>query len=135
MLVLMAVHPDPKRAACHHRGVARLDNQIEFQSAAAEDGIELAGQSVKWLCYRGHWALLESAAETRDDLERIWQVLKGDPGGYAARPATQLTGDFIHEPTGTLIEYDETQHFSTARLKTLPSIPPPYRWGSTALST
>jgi predicted Rdx family selenoprotein len=103
--------------------VARLDNQNEFQAAAAEEGIELVDQSVAWLCYRGHWAL-PAGSVARELLDRIWQALKGDSEGYGARPATPLTGDFLHEPTSTLIEYDETQHFSSARLITLRLYPP-----------
>lgn len=97
----------------------RLENQIEFQKAAAEDGLVLTSQSIEWLSQQGHWALPDAAASARVVLERIWQALKGDPDGYASRQPRRLTGDFVHEPTGTLIEYDETQHFSSARLATL----------------
>lgn len=36
----------------------------------------------------------------------------------------RLRGDFLHEPTGTLIEIDESQHFTSARLTTLGLYPP-----------
>ena len=97
----------------------RLENQIAFQAAAAADDIELIPQSVEWLNYQGHWGLPDQATTARQVLDRIWQALKGDPAGYAGRPPTRLPGDFIHPPTGTLIEYDETQHFSSARLTVL----------------
>ncbi len=36
---------------------------------------------------------------------------------------TPLTGDFLHEPTGALIEVDEHQHFTSDRLLTFDHYP------------
>jgi len=97
----------------------RGDTQREFAEAAAEDGIELTRQSVDWLCQRGHLALPEEANSARESLDRIYAALGGDLDTLAEARTTRLPGDFIHEPTGTLIEVDESQHFTTARLTTL----------------
>jgi hypothetical protein len=107
----------------------RLENQNEFQKVAAEEGLELIPQSVDWLTEQGHWALPDAADEARMLLQRIWEALKGAADGYATRSPKRLSGDFIHEPTGTLIEYDETQHFSSARLTTLRLYPLDYPLG------
>jgi hypothetical protein len=99
--------------------MARGDCQREFKEAASEDGIELVGQSFGWLCQRGHLALPDEASSARGTLSRIYAELKGDPDELAGAPTTSLSGDFVHEATGTLIEVDEHQHFTSARLATL----------------
>jgi len=99
--------------------VARGDCQREFADAAAEDGIELIGQSFDWLCQQGHLALPDEASPARDTLSQIYAELKGNPNELASAPTTRLSGDFVHEATGTLIEIDEHQHFTSARLATL----------------
>jgi len=101
----------------------RGDCQRAFAVAAAEDGIELMAQSFSWLCQRGHLALPADAARTADALERIYFALDGDLEALATARATPLPGDFFHEPSGTLIEIDESQHFTSARLATLELYP------------
>jgi hypothetical protein len=83
----------------------------------------LVTQSVDWLCQRGHLALPDEASAARAALEEIYLALDGDLNDLAAGKLTRLQGDFIHEPTGTLIEVDESQHFTTARLLTLELYP------------
>lgn len=51
-------------------------------------------------------------------------ALGGDLATLANGKTTRLTGDFIHEPSGTLIEVDESQHFTSFRLATLELYPP-----------
>ena len=99
------------------------DCQKEFAKAAAEDGIELSRQSFGWLTQQGHLALPESAALAREALERIYLALGGDLEVLAAGRSTALRGDFFHTPSGTLIEIDESQHFTSARLTTLDLYP------------
>lgn len=101
----------------------RGDTQKEFAEAAARDGIVLMGQSVDWLCQRGHLALPDQAGSARAALERIYLALGGDLDTLAAGKPTKLPGDFIHEPSGTLIEVDESQHFTSFRLSTLDLYP------------
>jgi hypothetical protein len=104
--------------------VARGDTQREFAAAAAADGIELEGQSLPWLCERGHLALPELAVEARELLERIYLALGADLDLLGTARSNRLTGDFLHPDTGTLIEIDESQHFTSARLTTLDLYPP-----------
>jgi hypothetical protein len=99
--------------------MARGDTQREFAVAAAEDGIAFERQSLPWLCERGHLALPDSAKEARTLLEQIYLALGGDLDVLAAARANRLPGDFIYPETGTLVEVDEFQHFTTARLKSL----------------
>jgi len=104
--------------------MARGDCQRDFEQAAAEDGLVLNEQSFPWLCQRGHLALEDAANNAREVLERIYVELGGNLDELAAAPPTRLSGDFLHEPTGTLIEIDEQQHFTTARLRSLRLYPP-----------
>src|SRR5690349_14297511 len=99
--------------------MARGDCQREFAEAAAEEGIVLVKQSFPWLCQRGHLALPDEAVVAREALARIYSELGGDPEALTRAKTTRLTGDFLHEPTGTLVEVDEHQHFTSARLRTL----------------
>ncbi len=104
--------------------MARGDCQRAFAEAALADGIVLAGQSFPWLCQQGHIALPDSAGHAREALGRIYAALGGDLEAPATARSTRLTSDFLHEPTGTLLELDEHQHFSSARLQTLDLYPP-----------
>jgi hypothetical protein len=104
--------------------VARGDTQREFAAAAAEDGIVLERQSLPWLCERGHIVLPDSAAEARELLEQIYLAFGADLDLLDSARSNRLPGDFIHAETGTLIEIDESQHFTTPRLMTLDLYPP-----------
>lgn len=99
------------------------DCQREFASAASEDGIILSGQSFPWLCQRGHLAIANEAPEAASLLERIYAALGFESDVLVAARPTRLTGDFLHEPSGNLIEIDEGQHFTTARLLALDLYP------------
>lgn len=57
-------------------------------------------------------------------LERIYLALGGDLTTLATAKLTPLRGDFIHTATGTFIEIDESQHFTSFRLLTLEMYPP-----------
>jgi len=107
----------------------RGDAQREFAEAAARDGIVLGKQSVDWLTQRGHLGVPDEAGAARAALERIYLALGGDLDELATGKVTKLPGDFVHEPTGTLIEVDESQHFTTFRLMTLDLYPEDARLG------
>jgi hypothetical protein len=98
--------------------VARGDCQREVAEAAATDGIELGPQSFDWLCQRGHFALPEDTA-VRAVLAEIFAALDGDPQILSSAGLTRLPGDFVHVATGTLVEVDEHQHFTSARMTSL----------------
>ena len=110
------------------------DCQREFAAAAAADGIVLGRQSFDWLSEQGHFGLLRVAGLSRQaDIERvdgavraleaIYVKLGGNPGVLEAGRQNRLRGDFVHEPSRTLIEIDESQHFTSFRLATLDLYP------------
>jgi hypothetical protein len=93
--------------------------QRAFAAAAAADGVVLGGQAVPWLSERGHLALPAEAADAVAVLERIYLALGGDLDVLATARPNRLRGDFVREPTGNLIEIDESQHFTSFRAKAL----------------
>lgn len=97
------------------------DTQRMIATVAQDDGIELSCQSVDWLNQRGHLGLPydEARRATVELLERIYVELGGDLAMLGTARSTRLRGDFIHAPTCTLIEVDESQHFTSFRLRTL----------------
>ncbi len=103
-----------------------LDTQRGFATAAARDGIELVQQSVDWLNQRGHLGIPDGETQRRTiaALEGIYLALGGDLATLATARTTPLRGDFVHPATGTLIEVDESQHFTSFRLQTLEMYPP-----------
>jgi hypothetical protein len=105
------------------------DCQREFGRLATEDGLVLSSQSFTWLSQLGHLALPDGAAGARLALERIFLALGGDLEVLSTARPTALRGDFFHEPTRTLIEIDESQHFTSARLKSLNLYPADVRPG------
>jgi hypothetical protein len=116
--------------------VAPGDVQSAFAQAAAEDGIVLGSQSFDWLCEQGHVGLERVAKARRDpalvgpvtvaleQLGAIYARLKGDLSVLcASRENLLLPVDLVHEPTGTVIEVDESPHFTSFRLATLELYP------------
>lgn len=112
-------------------------SQRAFAEAAAADGIALGSGSFDWLCEQGHVGLERVAQARRDPaLERpvtaavelltaIYVQLGGDPTVLsAARANLLLPVDLVHEPTGTLIEIDESAQFTSFRLAALELYPP-----------
>jgi hypothetical protein len=112
--------------------VAPGDVRPAFAQAAAEDGIVLSSQSFDWLCEQGHVGLERVAKARRDpalvrpvtaaleQLGAIYARLKGDVSVLHAARANLLLGvDFVHEPTGTVIEVDDAPHFTSFRLTAL----------------
>jgi hypothetical protein len=108
------------------------DVQAAFAEAAAEDGIVLGSRSFDWLCEQGHVGLERVAKARRDpalagpvtaaveQLVAIFTRLKGDVSVlYAARENLLLPVELVHEPTGTVIEVDESPHFTSFRLLAL----------------
>lgn len=98
-----------------------------FHAEVAKLGIELrANEKLPWLTRHGHlvplvqqrlpqWAL--------DALDRILDALDGDAAALAAKTRGAMTADFVLLPQGTQVEYDEIQHFTTARAVTLAHYP------------
>ena len=109
---------------------------LSFAQAAAADGIALGSRSFDWLCEQGHVGLERVAKARRDPalvapvtsaletLAAIYARLKGDVSVlYAARENLLLPVELVHEPTGTVIEVDESAHFTSFRLTALELYP------------
>jgi hypothetical protein len=116
--------------------VAPEELQSAFARAAAEDGIVLGPASFDWLCEQGHVGLERVAKARRDPaivapvkaaLERLAAIfarLKGDVAVlHAARANLLLPVDLVHAPTGTVIEVDGPEHFTSFRLEALELYP------------
>ncbi len=112
------------------------DAHLAFAQAAAGDAIALESQSFDWLCEQGHVGLERVAKARRDPalvepvtaalaiLEAIYARLKGDVSVLdASRASLLLPLDLVHVPTGTLIEIDESPHFTSFRLAALELYP------------
>lgn len=103
-----------------------------FAGAAARDGIVLQSQSYDWLCEQGHVGLERVAKARRDPalvapvraaievLDVICASLRGDVSVlHASRENLLLPVDLVHLPTGTVIEVDGPEHFTSFRLTAL----------------
>src|SRR5438477_5948946 len=97
--------------------------------AGCAAGMPLAlGASLPWLNGRGHLndvVQQHAPAHLVTALSEMHVRLGGDPNALAAKRAgNPPTPDLIHTELGCLIEVDEVQHFSSARLLTLDLCPP-----------
>lgn len=100
----------------------------QFKAMAAKDGIELElGSAVGWLSGNGHTNIGVTASTPVHivaALANIHRTLGGDPEILAAkRVGNPPTPDLIHSGRGCIIEVDEIQHFTSARLKTFELYP------------
>lgn len=101
---------------------------LDVLAAATDAGIPLSlGRAVPWLSGRGHLNPIVSEgapAEVLDALGRMHSALGGDVEALAAKRAgSPPTPDLVHGPSGGIVEVDEVQHFTTARLLTLDHYP------------
>lgn len=90
-----------------------------FAAAAAVDGLVLERARVPWLNQRGHLGLAAELGDVAEILERIFVALGGDLVEQSTKRLTPLRGDFVHAASGTFIEIDEYQHFTSHRLRSL----------------
>ena len=125
------------RRATTIRRVPPDDIQAAFASEAAKDGIELGHTTFDWLCEQGHVGLERVAKARRDPaivapviaalevLGAIYARLKGDVSVLrAARENLLLPVGLHHAPTGTVVEVDGPEHFTSSRLTALDLYPP-----------
>jgi hypothetical protein len=109
---------------------------VAFAQAAAEDGIVLGSRSFDWLCEQGHVGLERVAKARRDPalvtpvraaLEQLGAIYARLGGDSSVLPASRenllLPVELVHEPTGTLIEVDDSAHFTSFRLAALELYP------------
>lgn len=94
------------------------DCERAFQRTAAADGIVLVRAREAWCNQRGHLGLPEQVGDVAQVLEAIFLALGGDLAVQSRKAMTPLPGDLLHQPTRTLIEIDEPQHFTSHRLLT-----------------
>lgn len=109
-------------------GVPRMAKHAPiFQQHAAAAGFRLTPEvALPWLSPRGHLLPDVQArvpGRTLVGLDRIFDALEGDRDRLAAKTRGSMRADFLLEPEGLHIEYDEIQHFTTARLTTLDLYP------------
>ena len=97
--------------------------------AAREIGLPLApGRNVPWLSGRGHLNEVVSKGAPARVVEAL-SAIHGKLGGDASVLGAKLSGasptpDLVHAELGALIEVDEVQHFTTARLMSFDLYPP-----------
>ena len=112
------------------------DLRAAFARAAAQDGIALEPRGFDWLCEQGHVGLERVAKARRDPalvepviaalqaLGAIFARLQGDLSVLqAARENLLLPVDLVHAPTGTVVEVDGPEHFTSSRLLALETYP------------
>ncbi len=112
--------------------MATADTRAAFARAAAGDGVVLERATFDWLCEQGHVGLERVAKARRDPaivapvvaalhvLERICARLRGDVTVlHSARKNLLLPCDLVHLESGTIVEVDGPEHFSSARLAAL----------------
>ena len=122
--------------------MAPNDTHAAFAEAAAHDGIALQSRSFDWLSEQGHVGLERVAKARRDPalvapvraaltvLAAICARLRGDVSVLAASRANLLLPvDLVHPPTGTVIEVDGPEHFTSPRLAALALYPAGVRLG------
>lgn len=110
--------------------------QLAFAQSAAQDGIVLERGSFEWLCEQGHVGLERVAKARRDPalvapvraavelLATIHVRLGGDVSVlHASRKNLLLPVGLLHEPSGTVIELDDSSHFTSFRLAALELYP------------
>lgn len=107
------------RASRQHVNVPGL--HLDLLDAATHAGVPLAlGRAVPWLSGRGHLNPVVAERAPRivlDALADMHEALGGDATALASKPTrSPPTPDLVHTVTGGLIEVDEVQHFTTARL-------------------
>lgn len=99
------------------------ERQADFGRAASTFGIPLVSATLEGLTDAGHLALPRSASAEIRLLARIFDALRGDAVDLASGSHRPLVVDWFHDASGTVIETDEFQHFTTDRLRTLELYP------------
>lgn len=99
------------------------DCENAFIEAARGEGVELVRYQKPWLNQRGHFGLPDQAFGVTGALNSIFLALGGNSTEQAAKRTTALPGDFIHTRSGTIIEIDELQHFTSFRLQSFEYYP------------
>ena len=125
--------PARRIAGAYHPLMHADATTAAFARAAARDGLVLEPASFDWLCEQGHVGLERVAKARRDPalvrpviaaLGAILSRLGGDVSVLeAARENLLLPVDLVHRPTGTVIQVDGAEHFTSSRLIALDLYP------------
>lgn len=99
--------------------------EIRLAVAAAKDGLFLRpGISHKWVSTHGPFGLTPQAARVEKPILSIAQALGADLEAMRlAKAVSRPKCDLLHLETGTVIEVDELQHFTSHRLITFDHYP------------
>lgn len=100
----------------------------DLLAAATRAGIPLVlGRAVPWLSGRGHFNPIvaeHALARVVHALAEVHTALGGDEAALAVKRAgTPPIPDLVHTVTGGIIEVDEVQHLTTARLRSFDYYP------------
>jgi hypothetical protein len=98
-----------------------------FQAAVERLGVTLVPDvSLPWLTRHGHLASAvrsRLSPSTSESLDAILDALGGDAEALATKTRGGMRADFLVAGTPLAVEYDEIQHFTTARMTTLGMYP------------
>lgn len=86
----------------------------------------IAGAPLHWLPSRGHLDPIvqrDAPAEVVEALDELHAALGGNRSALARKAATSLQPDLVVASSGQLVEIDEIQHFTAARLTSLSLYP------------
>jgi hypothetical protein len=97
--------------------------EAPFAELCASAGVVVRrGVSIDGLTGRGHFdfePLDESGEQALSTLRQVFEALKGDPDAMSVKPSRPIKPDFVLPDTRHVLELDEEQHFTTARLRAL----------------
>jgi hypothetical protein len=108
-----------------------LETAILVETRARGAGLRV-GNSLRWLTVRGHLDPVvqrEAPAEVVEALEQLHSSLGGDRRALARKKMGSIRPDLIVASTGQLVEIDEVEHFTMARLTTLAAYSPRIPFG------
>src|SRR6185437_13663644 len=100
--------------------MATAQMRAAFAEVAARDGVVLERATFDWLCEQGHVGL-ERVAKARRDPAIVAPVIAALE--VLERICARLRGDLVHAPSGTIVEVDGPEHFTSSRLAALELYP------------
>jgi hypothetical protein len=98
-----------------------LEAAVFTEARSQGVGLKL-GSSMRWMTARGHLDPVvqrDAPPEIVDALDQLHGALGGNRSALSKKRAEPLHSDLVVASTGQLVEIDEVQHFTTARLDTL----------------
>lgn len=102
-------------------------NAPNFHAHARGLGIDLRADVARpWLTRNGHLnkeVRAKLPSDTIEALDAMFAALGGDPAALMAKTRGAMRADFLLTTSDLVVEYDEVQHFTTARLATLKLYP------------